>query len=116
MNSYRKPTRTTDLREAGRIILAHGEVTGHCHAVEAEADTDLMPAAQYFEEPEGRRVLLAWTPCSLRHPEHRPIRLDPGQGAQARQGDVFLDPIGTGAWEVIRQREYHPEELRQVLD
>lgn len=54
----------TDLREEGRVILAHGEVTGHRHEVLA-ADGLAMPDAQFFEEPDGRRVLLVLAPCVL---------------------------------------------------
>lgn len=118
MKRYVQPTGTKDLREAGRIILAHGEVTGHYHEIiHAEADPDLdIPPAQFFEEPNGRRVLLAMRPCALRHDEHGLIALDPAKQVQVRQGDVLLNPIGDGAWEVIRQREYTPEAIRQVCD
>jgi len=47
-----------DLRDNGRIILAYGEVTGHCHEVIADA-TGLPPdmaQAQYFEGKDGLRV------------------------------------------------------------
>ena len=48
-----------DIREAGRIILAHGEVTGHVHEV-VEPETGLPPdmrRAQFFEA-DGERYLL----------------------------------------------------------
>lgn len=121
MKQYRKPSAVTDLRDNGRVVLAWGEATGHHHqvvdacAVLDPAEIDI-PAAEFFEEPDGRRVLLAHRPCVLRHEEHAPIALDPAKPVQARQGDVFLMPIGIGAWEVRRQVEYHPEEVRQVLD
>ncbi len=119
--TYVRPAQTTDLCEGGRIILAHGEVTGHAHEV---VDTCVVldpaeleiPAAEFFEEPDGRRVLLVNSPCVLRHQEHGPVALDPAKPVQARQGDVLLNPIGAGAWEVIRQREYTPEAIRQVAD
>ncbi|HYM24954.1 MAG TPA: hypothetical protein VEU08_17175 [Vicinamibacterales bacterium] len=107
------------LLEAGRIILAHGEVTGHAHEVFAgvAADDEIeIPAADFFEEPDGRRILLVNRPCELRHQEHGPIALDPSNPQQYRQGDVLLDPIGPGAWQVIRQREYSASEIRQVAD
>ncbi len=120
MKRYRKPTSITDLREpGGRIILAHGEVTGHAHEV-LTVDTDTasdLPAAEFFEEPgTGRRVLFLIRPCVLRHQEHDPIALDPAKPVQARQGDVLLTPLGRGAWEVTRQVEYSPESIRQVAD
>lgn len=121
MKTYRKPAQVTDLREAGRIILAHGEVTGHCHEVleapcEGTIDTEI-PAAEFFEEPgTGRRVLFATRKCVLRHDEHGFITLDPEAPTQVRQGDVLLNPIGKGAWEVVRQREYAPNAIRNVAD
>ena len=114
MKLYQVSKDAKDAREQGRIILAHGEVTGHCHEIVSETGT--IPPAQFFEEPGGRRVLLATERCLLRHDEHDLIVLDPAAPAQIRQGDVLLNPIGAGAWEVIRQREYSPEAIRQVAD
>ena len=105
------------LRESGRIILAHGEVTGHCH--EVVTDTGLPPdmeMAQYFEEPNGRRTLMVLAPCLLRHQEHAPIPLDPDHPIQARQGDVLLIPTGKGTWDVRRQAEETPDGWFQVAD
>jgi hypothetical protein len=121
MKRFVKSATAKDLSERGRVILAHGEVTGHHHevvgavAVRDPAEFDIQ-AADYFEEPDGRRVLLVNRPCVLRHQEHAPIALDPAKPIQARQGDVLLNPIGDGAWEVIRQREYSPEAIRNVAD
>jgi len=113
---YRKPTKTRDLCEQGRIILAHGEVTGHLHEVLPEIANANIPAVEFFEEPDGRRVLLIIEVCVLRHPEHSPISLDPRRQEQVRQGDVLLNPIGAGVWEVVRQREYSPDAIRTVAD
>ena len=116
LKTYRKPANIKDLREHGRITLALGEATGHHHTVYADAETDKFPEAEFFEEPDGRRVLLALKPCVLRHQEHGPITLDPQNPTQVRQGDVLLPPIGIGAWEVTRQREYAPGAIRNVSD
>ena len=117
LKMYRKPATGKDLREKnGLITLAWGEVTNHHHTIYADADTDLLPDAEFFEEPNGRRVLLALKPCVLRHQEHGPIALDPANPVQVRQGDVLLAPIGIGAWSVTRQTEYVRGELRQVAD
>lgn len=78
-------------REGGRVILAHGEVTGHAHAV-AEAD------AEIFETRDGKHYLRLDAPLSVRHEEHSAIALE------------------AGTYEVVRQREYHPEEIRNVAD
>lgn len=124
-----------DIREAGRIILAHGEVTGHNHEI-LLAETETVPTleqAQFFEL-DGRRELVTLAQCVLRHQEHGAIALDPvaaqrgaellarGETAipipgQYRQGDVLLHPIGYGAWLCIGQREqYQPDAWRQVAD
>ena len=108
-----------DRREQGRIILAHGEVTGHAHEVltltGAVPDLD---RAQYFDDPNGSRVLLVIgdEPVALVHQEHGRIVLDPASPVQARQGDVLLTPAGRGAWRVTRQTEYTPDGWRQVAD
>lgn len=116
--AYMKPAGAKDLREHGRIILAHGEATGHCHEIVAEVGAPVdLPPAQFFEEPDGRRVLLAVAPGALHHDEHGLIHLNPQRPQQVRQGDVLLNPIGPGAWHVIRQRAgYSPESIRQVAD
>jgi hypothetical protein len=113
-SAYSKPADARDLREYGRVILAHGEQTGHAH--EIVASVGVLPA-QYFEEPgTGRRILMIDGPYVLRHEEHGAITLDPSAPAQVRQGDVLLQPIANGVYHVIRQSEYHPEDVRQVLD
>jgi hypothetical protein len=117
MKAYLKPAKAKDLSTNGRIVLAEGESTGHSHEIFAAEESEAaIPAAEFFEEPSGRRVLMVTRPCVLRHQEHGPIALDPSAPQQYRQGDVLLSPIGLGAWEVLRQREYHPEAIRQVQD
>lgn len=114
MRNFKVKTGSKDARENGRIILAHGEVTGHCHEV---VGVELgIPPAQFFEEPDGRRVLIATEKCLLRHDEHDLVQLDPENPTQIRQGDVLLNPIGNGAWECIRQNEYDAREIRRVAD
>lgn len=114
MTQFKLKAGSKDAREHGQIILAHGEVTGHAHRV-VGIETEI-PFAQFFEEPDGRRVLLATEKCLLRHDEHDPVELDPAHPVQIRQGDVFLNPLGGGAWECIRQSEYDAREIRQVAD
>lgn len=91
-----------DLREDGRIVLAHGEVTGHAHEVVPADDViteTAAPAAQFFQEPSGRRFLFVERACVLTHQEHGPIALAPG------------------CYEITRQREYVAPDLnRSVAD
>lgn len=124
-----------DARENGRIILAHGELTGHCHEVVLDVPSPTIDPLQFFEEPDGTRVLLVLEPGVLTHQEHDHFRLAPdgrvekiqrvtGEILQSaafpcpvRQGDVYLRPLGPGAWSVTRQREgYQPDGWRQVAD
>lgn len=83
-------------RENGRVILAHGEATGHHHSI-VEQDVELVTTEQAGE-------LRAWLsitadePVALTHQEHDTIMLPPGQ------------------YEVRRQREYTPERLVPVQD
>ena len=80
-------------REDGRLVLAHGEVTGHAHAVEGEA-TFLAADLEDLE----RRFLRVEAEVQVVHEEHDTIVLPPGD------------------YEVRRQREYSPEEIRTVAD
>jgi hypothetical protein len=81
-------------REGGRLILAHGEATGHTHAIKAET-------AALFRDPKLMAVFLTVSddgPIALEHNEHSTIHLPPGN------------------YRVIRQREYSPDEIRNVAD
>jgi len=98
------------LLESGEVTLALGEVTGHSHRVmavtghaheviaEVPATETGVPPAQFFEEPSGKRFLFVNAPCALTHQEHGLIALAPG------------------CYEVVRQREYSPEAIRNVAD
>jgi len=84
---------------ADSVILAHGEITGHAHRVVAvDQRTGTVPAAQLFEQTNGRRLLLVEQTCEVRHDEHQAIALAPG------------------AYSVTIQREYAPEGVRRVID
>ncbi|HUD75312.1 MAG TPA: hypothetical protein VMQ76_09595 [Terracidiphilus sp.] len=84
------PAAQAEAAQDGRVILAHGEVTGHHHSV-AESDAELVK--------EGERMLLhVERQTALEHQEH---------------GAIVLEP---GVYEVRRQREYSPEAIRNVAD
>lgn len=74
----------------GRIVLAHGEVTGHAHAVVGEC--------AFLENDAGDRFLELAAEGAIVHEEHGTIE------------------IAGGAYEVRRQREYSPEAIRNVAD
>ena len=79
-------------REAGRIILAHGEVTGHAHAI-ASNDAMLFMDAKTLD-----RYLEVKAPVIIDHEEHSRIELP------------------SGFYKVTIQREYRPEGIRSVVD
>ena len=81
-------------REDGKVILAHGEVTGHAHAI-IDEHADL-----YASEKEAGVTFLEVRDAmaALKHEEHATIELPPG------------------AYRVVRQREYSPEAIRNVAD
>lgn len=86
-----KPHAERKVRKDG--ILLHGEVTGHAHRV---AD---LKAAEVYDVAEGCFLhVSADGGVSIVHDEHAAILLPPGQ------------------YQVTRQREYSPEEIRSVMD
>jgi hypothetical protein len=91
-------------REKGRVILAHGEVTGHAHAiVDDRAELFGTPNAEgglisIVEAGELYLLVHGDKPVELVHDEHSTIAVEPG------------------AYKRIRQREYAPEATRLVAD
>lgn len=81
-------------RENGRVVLAHGESTGHCHAIDSP---DALFLATDLDEMADRFLRIE-SECTVVHDEHDPVTLPPGD------------------YIVRRQREYSPEEIRTVAD
>lgn len=116
----RKPDATDlgrTLKEGKRLVLAHGEVTGHAHAIYPHIDRaeqvhknpnpatlhELRNVGKYVPLVEGfpteGMYLEARERCLVRHEEHDPISLAPGNYA------------------IIHQYEHDGfEELRRVAD
>lgn len=90
------PTTAKPEKRNGRIVLAYGEVTGHAHAiaergVKAYTMADAGTAVRRFLEVVSKDA-------TVRHEEHAPVPLPPG------------------LYEVVIQREYSPEVIRNVAD
>lgn len=84
--------------EGDRLVLAHGEVTGHAHAF-----YDLKQAALFAQTDvttgQKREFLQVREPATLKHEEHRALVILPG------------------AYEIKKPKEYVPNELpRAVAD
>jgi hypothetical protein len=81
--------------ESGRVILARGEATGHHHSFAMSERVAL-----FREDGSGGGLFLSVTgaPAALEHQEHSALDIPPGK------------------YEVRGQREYHPAEIRRVVD
>ena len=81
-------------REGGRVVLAHGEVTGHAHAIKDKRAT-------LFRDPKLAAIFMHVSgdaPVALEHDEHSTIAIPPGN------------------YQVVRKVEYSPQEIRNVAD
>lgn len=89
------PTEAVPVANDSRVVLAHGEVTGHAHFVDAAGAREFRLA-----EAAGmvRRFLKVAGGATVVHEEHGAIPLPPG------------------IYEILQQREYSPEEIRSVQD
>ena len=89
---YSATTIPNTAQKQDRCILALGEATGHAHQIKDEAllwvDTD---GTKYIE--------VFGSEATVQHEEHGPIVLS-----------------GPGIYRVVQQREYTPEEIRNVAD
>lgn len=72
------------------VVLAYGEATGHAHRIRG-SHVLLWNAGE-------RTYVTVDETVTLSHEEHSSIRLEPG------------------CYEVIRQRQYAPDEIRHVTD
>lgn len=80
-------------QEKGDVILAYGEATGHAHRVKGDD-------AFYFRDKKTSKIyLVVNNDTNITHEEHDKIPL--------KKKSIY---------EVIRQREYTPEEIRYVND
>lgn len=80
-------------REGGRVVLAHGELTGHAHTIaDKGASLKTTEAGRMYLEITGTEL------AELKHEEHKTI------------------PHEVGKYRVVRQTEYSPQALRNVAD
>lgn len=85
--------------DAGRTILAYGEVTGHAHALPARgAKLFRMDAEPNSGTSPPAYLVITGKTMALKHEEHAEIALAPGK------------------YKITIQREYSPEAIRNVAD
>ena len=77
-------------RLTGHVL--EGEATGHMHRILE------LEQAEVLEIGDGLFVSVGEQGVSLVHPEHHTVELPPGD------------------FEIVRQREYFPDEIRNVQD
>lgn len=90
------PLNASPQPKQAQVTLALGEVTGHSHVLVADPADTIAP----FTVPDQTDVVFLeiMETAFLKHDEH-----------------ATLD-IPAGIYEVRRQREYHPAEIRMVAD
>ena len=98
------PKTGKDLREQGRVVLAHGEVTGHAHVVLSGKETGRGKGTIEFQEMVGTDHLAA-----------RILNVK-GRAAELRHDEHATIVLPRGHYRVMRQREYSPQEIRRVAD
>ena len=79
-------------RKLQHAVLAHGELTGHCHRIAQHG------AAALYQTPETLVLEVEAEHADLVHEEHATIQLP------------------RGIYRVWRQREYSPESIRIIRD
>lgn len=82
----------------GKLVVAEGEVTGHLHAI----DVKKFPSATLFIGKDNRMFFGSTEPVEMTHDEHGTVTIP-------------APPPGK-VWEIKRQREYFPEEIKPVAD
>lgn len=79
-----------------KYVVAEGEVTGHCHTLEApkKSKIEVVITGQMV------RYLVLSDTCQLRHQEHKDLRIEPGM------------------YEIIQEQEYDyfEEQRKKVVD
>lgn len=78
------------LKSGSRVILAEGEATGHTHS--------MLGALAVLLATDNARFLRVQEDVPLEHQEHAPIT------------------VPAGDYQIVIQREYTPEEIRNVKD
>lgn len=92
--SFHKTNKESDLKEIkhkGTFTVAEGEHTGHHHVISVEKPEDM----KMFQKPNGQYVIELFGTGTLVHPEHKPLKLEPGiyEQKQEREFDYFQNEI-----------------------
>lgn len=72
---------------SGRVVLAEGEATGHCHAI------DYTSCKMQVLTDGAQMYLRVKSPVVLHHQEHAPATITPGDYVVIRQVETWLDEV-----------------------
>jgi hypothetical protein len=91
------PAGATLEKDANKVVLAYGEVTGHHHRFDDVLADPQSPRVRLWSAG-AERYIQVLEASALTHEEHAPITLEPG------------------VYKVTIQRQYSPEAIRHVTD
>lgn len=91
------PTDAAPCAVNGDVILAYGEMTGHCHRLAPETVKPFAKGGVWSADAE-RFITVALEGAQLKHEEHATVAIPPGN------------------YRVVQQMEYHPAAIRNVAD
>lgn len=98
------PSTAAKQKRSRRVILAHGEVTGHHHTLETADPADWWKQGEISTANEKPNQLAGEIFVKL-----------PSGGAVTHQEHSRVE-LPAGNYRVSRQREYSPEAIRNVAD
>lgn len=98
------PANAKQQKKSKRIILAHGEVTGHHHQLETRDPADWWKEGEIPATNEKPSQLAGELFVSL-----------PSGGVVTHQEHSKIE-LPKGKYRITRQREYSPEAIRNVAD
>lgn len=100
-------------REDGRVVLAHGEVTGHAHAIREKK-------VIHFDAPDAASAataLLKSLGLSVEVSETQvPSFLEVAEDVQVVHEEHGTINLTEGKYLILRQQEYRPEAIVRVAD
>jgi hypothetical protein len=95
-------------KDAGRVVLAYGEVTGHAHAIRSRSAQLFEAAPKEDRTTDGDR---AWARAS------RILQVSAKAGVELRHEEHATIPLPPGNYRIVQQREWSIEdEARNVAD
>lgn len=98
------PAKAVQQKKSRRIILAHGEVTGHHHVLETRDPADWWKEGEIPVTNEKPSTLAGELFVSLPH------------GGAVKHQEHSKIELPKGNYRITRQREYSPERIRNVAD